>query len=343
MKSKQQRFVLEKRGKPMRKIKLAEHFKRIYSVISVLSTLTILLGGIYYLWGHLTNNNQSDNDLLMRQIKAEMSDNERMIDMENADIHGFGNNSIIVTTGNAGKVEWREENKNNFIIMDSVQNKILNSMNDFLGLKSSYKTTFSYCIGAQQMHLYPKINRVEDLFGDATKEIVIRYGVWGSTYGAYFPAVFRYSYENESYELAGTYPIAEKADLTQYDDNGDILYSKALVVETPFHQAAANGGDVYTFYDSDGTFHLTTYSETYCRDFWAEFSNIGKMLVAFRYDRDGDESFINCYQPLWRESEHELQWNMIYSEYISEPLEHYTEAELAKWMEEKFHCQVKLY
>lgn len=322
--------------------KLKKCLKGLYGVASVVSTLTIFLGGLYYLVGQITNNNQSDNDLIMQQIKDEICDDEQIVNMENVDIHGFGNNSIIVTSCNAGNVKWDGEDKNKFVIMDSVENEILHSMNDLLGVKSRYKPTFTYSIEAEGMHLYPVINCVSNIFGDSTKEILINYYVWGSTYSAYYTAIFRYSYEHEKYEIVGTYPIVEKNNLTRYDENGNIVYNKSLLIDTKFNQVICESKEVDEFCDFDKSFNLTAYSG-YCRDYWAEFSNIGKMLVVVKHDRYDDEVLINCYQPSWKETEKKLRWNTIYSEYTSEILAGYTKDDLAKWIENKFNCHVSMY
>lgn len=322
--------------------KLIRFLKGLYGIASVVSTLTIFLGGLYYFWGHITNNNQSDNDLIMQQIKDEICGDEQIINIENVDIHGFGSNSIIVTSCNAESLNWDGKDNNKLVIMDCVENEILHSMNDLFGTKSSYKPTFRYSVEAEGMHLYPTINCVSDIFGDSTKEILINYYVWGSTYGSYFTAIFRYSYEHEKYEIVGTYPIVEKSNLIQYDEKGNIVYNKCLMVDTEFNQTICDNKEVYEFCDFDKLFNLTEYSG-YCRDYWAEFSNLGRMLVVVKDDRYSDEVLVNCYQPLWEEKEKKLKWNTIYSEYTSEISKDYTKGDLAKWMENRFDRHVSMY
>ena len=116
-----------------------------YQIVSVISTLAIFTGALYFVIGKVTNNNQSDNDLIMKQIKADIGENQQIINIEVADIHGFGNDSIIVTTANGNMSNEGDNNK--LVILESVENEILNSMNDLLGLKSNYKITFSYGFG----------------------------------------------------------------------------------------------------------------------------------------------------------------------------------------------------
>lgn len=316
--------------------------KKIYEAISIISTLTIFTGLICFILGKITNNNQSDNDLVMQQIKNEICEDERIVNVETADIHGFGNNSIIVTACNAGNAKWEDDSNNSVIIMDIVENEMLQSMNDLLGVKSNYKTTFVYSIDTEGMKLYPIVNSVSDIIGDSTKELLIDYQVWGSTYGAYFTAVFRYSYENERYEIVGTYPIVEKADTTRYDDNGNIVEVKCIEVDTKFNDVPCENNNICEFSDSDRTFNLTIYSG-YCRDYWGEFSNLGKTLIVVKGNRYDEKMLINCYQPIYKEKENVLIWNTIYSEYTSEISLGYTKDDLARYLEKKYDCEVDIY
>lgn len=48
-----------------------------YQIVSVISTLAIFTGALYFVIGKVTNNNQSDNDLIMKQIKADIGENQR--------------------------------------------------------------------------------------------------------------------------------------------------------------------------------------------------------------------------------------------------------------------------
>lgn len=311
-----------------------------YQIISVISTLAVFTGTIYFVIGKVTNNNQSDNDLIMRQIKADIGENQQIVNIEVEDIHGFGNDSIIVTTANEN-IDAKADN-NKLVILETVENEILNSMNDWLGLKSNYRITFSYGLIADDMLLYPEINCVSDILGDSAKEILINYYVWGSTYGAYYTAVYKYSYELEKYELVGSYPIVNKHDVSEYDEEGNIWSSRAQNVVTKFNDLSCEDKEVYKFTDYEKSFNLTSYSY-YCRDYWAEFSNMSKVLVVVKRDKWEEEALINVYHPSYDEIEDKLNWRVIYSENTADLSEDYTKDELAKWMENKFDCRVNMY
>lgn len=312
----------------------------IYQIISVISTLAIFTGVLYFVIGKVTNNNQSDNDLIMRQIKADTSENQQIVNIEVEDIHGFGNDSIIVTTVNENMSDEGDNNK--LIILETVENEILNSMNYLFGLKSNYRITFSYGLSADDMRLYPNINCVSDILGDSAKEILIDYYVWGSTYGAYYTAVYKYSYESEKYELVGSYPIVNKHDVSKYDEEGNILSSMVQDVDTKFDVLPCEDENIHTFTDYEKSFNLTLYSY-YCRDYWAEFSNLGKVLVVVKRDKWEEEALINVYFASYDEAEGKLGWRVIYSETTTDLSDDYTKDELAKWMENKFDCRVNMY
>ncbi len=325
--------------KGYRYIKEKRVFKKIYEVVSVISTLMIFAGLVYFVVGKITNNNQSDNDLIMRQIKEEISENQQITNIEVDDIHGFGNNSIIVTTANN---TWGgERDGNRLIILESVENEILNSMNDLLGLKSNYKMTFSNGLTAENMVLYPEINCVLDILGGSTKEILVDYYVYRSTYGAYYTAIYRYSYEAETYELIGSYPIVSSHDVSKYDEEGNITSTWSQDVDSKFDVLSCEDKEVYKFNDYENTFNLTCYS-SYCRDYWAEFSNMGKVMVVVKRDKWEKEALINVYYVTYDE-EGKVIWRVIYSENTTDLSENYTKDELAKWMENRFDCRVNMY
>lgn len=71
---------------------VAEFLKRnqvltkLYNIISIIATLTIFSGLILFLYGRIVKSNQSDNDLIMKQIKKEIG-NDDIISLNTVDIH----------------------------------------------------------------------------------------------------------------------------------------------------------------------------------------------------------------------------------------------------------------
>ncbi len=105
---------------------------KLYEWISVFSTLSIFGGLAIFIYGRFAKNNQSDNDLIMQQIIDEVA-GEEIISINVEDIHGFGNNSIIVSSCNRSRDYYDEYPSNNLLILDLTENEILHSMDDLLG------------------------------------------------------------------------------------------------------------------------------------------------------------------------------------------------------------------
>ena len=307
---------------------------KVYNIISIIATLTIFSGLILFLCGKIVKNNQSDNDLIMKQIKKEIG-NDDIISLNTADIHGFGNNSIIVTTSNDKGIH---NDSNNLLILDTVDNEILKGMNDPFGTKSSYKITFKYTLSSEDIHFIPDTEYVLDIIGDSTKEIIVKYYIWGSNYGANGTAIFAYSYEDEAYRILGTYPDNVKLDLNMYDNNGRIVGKKAQMVESCFYKT----DDVYSWIQcSDGKheFNLNSGS-VYSREYWINSTYEGQELATVNMDYDQSLTYINIYKPYYDETNDTLAWNMIYSEYVEDLSRDYTQTDLAKTLMNIMDSQV---
>lgn len=303
--------------------KICKLFSGLYRIVSVISTLAIFSGSIIYIYGMISNNNMSDNDLIMRQINEELENGERIESITTDDIHGFGKNSIIVTSSNFPQ-KYGENSNARFIIMETVENEILNNMNNLFGTNSEYKTTFSYNLISQG--LIPKTNIVMDIVGDDTKEIIIDYECWGSTFGAYYSAIFMYSYEKMQYELIGTYPVVRKENLQH-----------CIIVDNYFNKMPDDEYHYNNFTDSFGnTFNLTSYSY-YCRDYWMKLSSTFDCLVVFEFYKTEPRCLVNIYQTYYRDGENSINWNLMYSEYVETSKDlnfRSTKNELAKCVEE---------
>ncbi len=319
---------------------VAEFLKRnqvltkLYNIISIIATLTIFSGLILFLYGRIVKSNQSDNDLIMKQIKKEIG-NDDIISLNTVDIHGFGNNSIIVTTSSNQGIN---NDSNNLLILDVVNNEILKGMNDLFGTKSSYKTTFKYTLSSENIQFVPKVEYVLDILGDSTKEVIVKYYIWGSNYGANGTAIFAYSYEDEAYRLLGTYPDNVKLDLNIYDNDGKLVGKKAQIIESCFHKTEANDSWIQC---SDGKqeFNLND-SSIYSREYWIDSTYEGQELVTVNTDYDLNLTYINVYKPYYDSADDTLAWNMLYSEYVSDFPRNYTQNDLAKTLMDIMDSQI---
>ncbi len=285
---------------------ICDSLKTLYKIISVISTLSIFAGVILFLWGKITRNNLSDNNLVMKQIRKETG--EVFINsITTADIHGFGNNSIIVT---AADTNFPGKPANSFIILDTVNNRVLGNMNDLLGIKSSYKVTLSHKLRYGETELMPTNVKVEDICGDSTKEILVMYEVLQSTYGAQFPAIYRYSYEKEKYELFGTFPIP------YYEDNSLISprTGEPFGYQVLWHYSSFDGyvpeecGDATpgVLADDEREYCLPCYSQ-FCKAYWAHYGRMQALIVSYRV-AGSDQANINIYHP--HISDNKLEWGL---------------------------------
>lgn len=327
-------------GKNIRKMKMA--LEMIYKVVSVVSTLTIFSGLVIYIYGHLVKNNQSDNDLIMNQITEEVN-GEDIIGINVADIHGFGNNSIIVTTSNVNMVSYGEGYRNNLVILDITENEVLHKMEDLLGLKSSYKTTFSYTILSDDIGFYPITEYVLDIIGDSTKEVIVKYYVFGSTYAANGTAIYTYSYKDSQYKLIGTYPENRKIDLYEYDNDGNYVMRRAQLIETGFKNDLVDENSAIKCYDKNDNRINLNHGKGNEHEYWIRSSIFGCALVTVNMDdRENNPTYINIYQPIYDSQEENLKWNLVYSEDVQGFNSYYTEDDLVRVLMDIMQCQVTL-
>ena len=301
-------------------------FQNLYRIISIFSTLTIFSGLVLFLYGKMVKSNQSDNDLIMTQIKNELDDSE-IYSITTTDIHGFGNNSIIVTAGNRS---WDENDSNKIVILDLISNEILRNMDDLFGMRASYKTTFSYSLESENITFQPETEYVLDIIGDSTKEIIVKYFVEGSTYGANSTGIFRYSYENEKYQLIGTYPESKKMDVGIYDNNGNLIGFHAQKVFTDFNYVRNKDGSYIQCFDGSDHFLLNAGS-WYNREYWIDSSVLGRCLVTLNDDKYYENlTYINVYDPIYDKQDFSISWNLLYSENIKEFPHTYSQDDLMR-------------
>lgn len=203
-----------------------------------------IFGLLLFAYGKISGDNRSDNDLLKKQIDENIG-NGKITSILKEDLHGFGNDSIIVTIDNQEFLSQDIQNK--ILIMDTIQNEILSKMNDFLNLKSPYKIRFSYVLNDrlrdEKIDLHPQIDSVIDIIGesDFDKEIIVKYGVFGQKNkyieNVNYIAIFRYSYKKTKYELIGTYPACDKLDVEPYREDGKNVQE----IHTDFDNVSGKG------------------------------------------------------------------------------------------------------
>lgn len=303
-------------------LRIWKYIKKINNFFQVFISYFIFSGIILFFIGQVTKNNESDNNLIMSQIQNAVG-NGKIDSIRKEDLYGFGHDSILVTIDNQEKLSRDIQNK--FIIMDTVENKILHDMNDPLGFKSSYKITFSYVLGCEIIDFHPKLEYVFDIIEDedSAKELIVKYGIMehGFRENINYVAIFKYSYDNTRYEIIGTYPVCEKLDLTEEYEEGNIktIITRAKIIKTGFNYFDKQKEKVEGFfdtecYDDEKIFNLTGYSNKEYMDYWATTKYHGNVLIMTQVDTDNMEALVNCYCPIYENDE--LSWNAVFSEYV---------------------------
>lgn len=298
-------------------LRIRDYIRKTNNFFQVITPYFVFIGIILFFIGQVTRNNKSDNNLIMSQIQNAVGSG-KIDSIRKEDLHGFGHDSILVTIDNQENLSQDIQNK--FIIMDTVENKILHDMNDPLGFNSSYKITFSYVLGCEIIDLHPKLDYVFDMIEDedSAKELVVKYGVKEHGFGEniIYIAIFKYSYDNTRYEIIGTYPICEKLDLTEEYEEGDVKHVSIYPqeVKTEFNNLNCQKLELLQCYDDEKNFNLTEYSDSTYKDCWVTTKHHGNVLIIMQVDTDNMEALVNCYCPIYENDE--LSWNAVFSEYV---------------------------
>lgn len=298
-------------------LRIWDYIRKANNFFQVITPYFVFIGIILFFIGQISRNNESDNNLIMSQIQNAVG-NGKIDSIRKEDLHGFGHDSILVTVDNQENLSQDIQNK--FIIMDTVENKILHDMNDPLGFNSSYKITFSYVLGCEIIDLHPKLEYVFDMIEDkdSAKELVVKYGIMehGLWSNINYIAIFKYSYSNTRYEIIGTYPVCEKLDLTEEYKEGNIKHISMYPqeVKTDFNNLNCQKLELLKCYDNEKKFNLTEYSDSTYKDFWATTKYYGNVLIIMQLDTDNMKALVNCYCPIYENDE--LSWNAVFSEYV---------------------------
>lgn len=277
-------------------VKIKTFLKGIYSVISVLSTLTIFTSLVLFLVGRLGFNNICDDDLIMQQIKNQLPDNLTISDIYIENIHGLENESIIVLASDGEG----HQIANQLLIFDKIENDILNRINNLFGYGSNYRLSYSFSLEYLDERLsylgyFIEIEYLIDLTGDLSKEIIIKFMPYPSGNGAYYETgIFSYSYEKHTYYLLGTYPCLDSSENQESEKTERNYYNK------------------------NETFHLVSglkyYGEYLAQD------EYGTVLIRTERIWGDDEAnydphryTISVFRPQYDTKNDELKWNKSFS------------------------------
>lgn len=305
--------------------------KLVYSIISIISTLAVFSAVLLYAFGKIGGGALSDDALIMKNIREQMPENLGINSIHMEDIHGFGNESMIVLASD----DVGDKTNNQLLIFDTVNNSILQKINYLFGYGSNYKMVYSFSLDDPRldtkfsMGYYLEIIDIIDLTGDLSKEIVVKFmPVPPGTSGYYEVAIFTYSYENQGYMLLGTYPSAGLYDLDEHRTN---IYAGSV-----FHDSTACLSNLY---GSEPLFNLE-WSTMDDHDFFT--SNYSVYLIRTKMIWGEDEShvdphqhIISVFQPWYNDESGELMWRVVFSDIMTEKVPYCSREIVAAFLEEK--------
>lgn len=308
--------------------------KQIYSVISVISTLTIFTAFILFLIGKVGLASSSDDDLIMRDIKKQIPDNLMITSITPQDIHGFGNDSLIVLASEYGRDV--KGSANQLLVFDKVENDVLNRVYNLFGYGSNYKLTYTFSLASDSddssylLGYSLELLDIVELTGDTSKEIVVKFmSIPAGTSGYYQIGIFSYSFEKHDYYLVGTYP---PVDGYQLDPE---RYFWNTPAPTVLHSETANQ---YNFYDPSERFALEygTYDDN---DFYLKHTDGSILLVRTQMiwgesHVEPHRHVISVFTPQYDREKDELEWNVIFSKETKEYTRYCTEEFVIEFLKE---------
>lgn len=310
--------------------KIVSFLKNIYVLISVISTLTIFSAFILFLFGKMGIETSSDDDLIMRDIKNQISDNLTISSITTVDIHGFGNDSIIVLAADDYMYDYSDGDgivANQLFVFDKIGNEFLNNVYNLFGYGSSFKLSYKFSLESDNPEIpywgySVKLLDVVELTGDLSKELVVMFRPEpAGTSGYYYIGVFSYSFESHSYYMLGTFPPAGQYKLGNY-------YRGSEPVTTIFHNSNAN---CYNYYGDEVKFQLESGTSD-DNDFFIENDYGTRYLVRTKMiwgPGEGHPSphrhIISVFFPSYNSDNNELEWRVTFSEETSDHTRYCTE------------------
>lgn len=276
--------------------RLISIIKRLYIGVSIISTLTVFSGIFLYIIGNIFNYYKTDDDLILDHIQETLDKDYVINEIVSSDLHGFGNNSIIVITHKipyefdfeTGAIDPRTQ----ILIFDEVNNGILNQLYNLCGFGSNYSLRYQFALASDGYGASygAEIDDIIDLNGDKIPEIcIIFYESGGGSAGNYINGIFGYSIRDRKYHLVGTYDISD-------NERGS--------------------GEYYNYYDSDEKFNLSTASLSDNNFFWD--TGHGTYLISTTHTIEAEESNADphthsIYVYKFAEGSAYIQMDLIYS------------------------------
>lgn len=293
----------------------------VYRIISAISTLAILSAVALFFLGRPTIGNNCDDDLIMKRIKAQIPDNLTISKIYMQDIHGFGNESIIVLAY-SNYVEDSEGSgqslttANQLLIFDKIDNSILNRVHNLYGFGSNYKLSYMfslvdpYAVGGFSWGYSLDLIDTVELTGDLSKEIVVKFQAEPAGSAGYYKiGIFSYSFEQQCYYMLGTFPPSKEY---QRDEDPDWFPGSS---STTFHESEETQTN---YYDSSKSFHLESGTEDDIDFFIHTDYSIYLVRTSMIWDDKGHPGphrhVVSVFDPVYDPIKDELEWTVYFSQ-----------------------------
>lgn len=196
--------------------KVYDQYKPTFNLIKKIVSSTVLGALTLYAIGFFFGINTTTDDLISRDIKAQIPKEAIILETLSVDLHGYGNNSIVVAIGDKNHGYSENPTANEVFIFDAVDSDFLKYLYRPFKIGSSY-------ILKHRIHL-DKWNsaRLEaiDLTGDKVKDLIIYTVSQGASNASIETRII--SWQDGNYKLVGTFPPlhlsdpSEREDLTAY-------------------------------------------------------------------------------------------------------------------------------
>lgn len=297
------------------------NIKKVNHVISIISSYSIFFGIFLFLIGSVGRLNIVEDDLLLNDIKKQLPKNSKISSVLKDDIHGFGNETIIVSAVNRNKnFDNVRQSPNQLFIYDKVENDILRYLYRPLGIGSSYHLKYKLSLSDNEGDVM--LNDLDDikfidLTGDMFKEVIATFNSIGASDGVDLPCII--SWIDGSYRFIGSFPSGYedylenteslKNDLKKTHTQNELYYWNASARDEKIYLNGCMRSFNWFFLDAD------------------EDGNDELIVCAWQWRENesrGSEHFyrIDIYKPSYDSAKSNfLEWDLLFSKGTSEKIE----------------------
>lgn len=308
--------------------------KNIFSILNKISSLAIVGILMLYIIGVVFNISIVKDDIVYNDIKKQIPKNSFISEVVSADIHGLGNNSIIVLVSTDVS---NDSNPNELLIFDEVGNTFLKYFYRPFKIGSSYILKYRLSLESEEEIKYgpTSIEDIElvDLTGDQVKEIVTYWQSFGASDGLETPCII--SWQKGEYKLLGSFPpgyddyLSSKEPLEKNIVVSEGDYKPYKVKQTEDSREYLTNGEhilpkKHNYYNRDQEIYVSQLMISFDREFYDVNDDGNKELIIYSWKWESSEARrsahyyrIDVYTPGGLTENNRFDWNLDFS--ISTP------------------------